>query len=49
MDEPVFADLQEFIYHQLCADTGCSLKDLLGANDDRDGEKENQGKTVLSV
>ena len=29
--------------HQLCADTGCSLEDLLGAVDDRDGWRESQG------
>ena len=26
--------------HQLCADTGCSLKDLLGAMEDRDEWRE---------
>ena len=37
MDAPVLFDRQEF---QLCADTGCSLKDLLRAINNRDGWQE---------
>ena len=37
--------------HQLCADTGCSLEDLSGEMDDRDGWKESEksGKSVRSA
>ena len=37
MDVPVLADQLELIFYQLCADTGCTLEDLTGAMDDRDG------------
>ena len=41
MDVTVLLDHQE---HQLCADTGCSLEDLLGAMDDRGWiERKSQG------
>ena len=34
--------------HQLCADTGCTLENLLGAMDDRDGwgGRRESGKSV---
>ena len=40
--------------HQLCADTVCSLEDLPGAMDDRDGEERERekgevGESVLSA
>ena len=36
--------------HQLSADAGCSLEDLLGAIDDWDGLREKEsGKSVLSA
>ena len=36
--------------HWLCADTGCSLENLLGAMDDRDWWKEREsGKSMLTV
>ena len=40
IDSPVLADQQKIYIHQLCADTGCSLEDLLGVIDDRDGWQE---------
>ena len=36
MDAPVSAYLQTYI-HQHCTDTGCSLEDLLGTMNNRDG------------
>ena len=33
-----------YIQQQLCADTGCSLEDLLGAMDDRDGWRKTVGE-----
>ena len=37
--------------HQLCADTGCSLEDLLGAMDDRDRwrERERERERVREI
>ena len=32
---------------QLCADTGCSLEDMLGAIDDRDGQREGESDPCL--
>ena len=32
--------------HQLCVDTGCSMKDLTGATDDRDGWREDLGSVT---
>ena len=38
MDTSVLADQQDLTYtYQLCAGIGCSLEDLPGAMDDRDG------------
>ena len=39
MDEQLYTTARNYI-QQLCADTGCSLEDLPGAIDDRDGWRE---------
>ena len=40
MDMPVLVDQQEL--EQVCLNTACSLEDLQGAIDDRDGWRESQ-------
>ena len=40
MDIPVLADQQKTYIHQLCADKGCRVVDLLGAMVDSDGEEK---------
>ena len=40
MDEQMQDDQLESIYSIFCVDTGCSLADLPGAMDDRDGWQE---------
>ena len=40
MNEQRLYNQPEIIYIKLCADTGCSLKDLSGAMDDRDEWQE---------
>ena len=42
MDMPVLADQQDPYLHQPYADTGCSLDNLAGATDDRDGWRERE-------
>ena len=44
MDVFVLADQQE-----LCADTGCSLADLPGVMDDKDGWKKKVEESMLSA
>ena len=42
VDDPVLVDQQKLACRQLCADTGCSLEDLPGAMDHRDGWRERE-------
>ena len=41
MNVPVLVIQQELL-HQLCADTGCNLEDLLGQMDNRERERERE-------
>ena len=48
IDVSLLADQQELIY--ISADTGCSLEDLQGTMNDRDGWREREsGKSVLAA
>ena len=42
MEGQVLANQQEFSYHSSCADTGCSLEDLAGVMDYKDGLRERE-------
>ena len=46
IDVPMLAYLQDFIYLNFCADTGCTLKDLIVAMKDRDKERVKEIRSV---
>ena len=40
--QSVYSTIHSRLGHQVCVDTGCSLKDLLNTIDDRDEQRERE-------